>query len=112
MQGQQLASLVNFSALLLLVPFGLLLVLAGLFVVMSPLGSPLFKPMAAWALRQKYYPWAATLYARLYDWNELTGGEDFARQAAWSFEQAGDFGRALEFYEKGQDWAKLGQLLL
>jgi tetratricopeptide (TPR) repeat protein len=112
MKGQQLVSLANFSAAMFLVPFSLLVTLVVLFLLMSPLGSPLFKIIAAWAMRQKYHALAARMYVRLYDWHELTGGETFARQAAWAFEQAGDFRRALEFYEKGEDWAKLGQLLL
>lgn len=110
---QHAASLLNLSAVLIFLPLLLLAAVIAAFLLFSPLGTPLFKSLAAWALQKKNYPLAARLYQRIYHWQELIpGAEVYAKQAAFALEQAGDLRLALSFYEKGEDWAKVGQLLI
>jgi len=108
-----MASILNFSALMFFVPFSLLVLLVLGFLIYSPLGTPLFKSLAAWCLSKKKYAESAWLYSRVYHWQELMEGSSvFARQAAFAYEQAGNLRLSLEFYEKGEDWNKVGQLLM
>jgi tetratricopeptide (TPR) repeat protein len=109
---QQMASLINLSSILIILPLLFLaLVIIG-FILFSPMGTPVFKSLAAWALKNKNYPLAARLFSRLYHWHEIVGGEVYARQAGAAWEQAGDLREALFFYQKGEDWPKVGQLLM
>lgn len=112
MKEQQMAALINVSALLFIVPLGLIAVLVLGLIIFSPVGTPLFKLLAAWCMRKKRYDLAAWIYARIYHWQELMGGEAYAREAAFAYEKAGNFRKALVFYEKAGDWGKLGQMLL
>lgn len=109
---QYAASLLNASAILIVLPLVLLFLAITAFLLFSPLGTPLFKLLAARALQNKNYPMAARLYERIYHWQELMPGSDvYAKQAAFAWEQAGDLRQALSFYQKGEDWGKVGQLL-
>lgn len=109
---QQASSLINLSAILLIGPIVLLLVCFAYVVIFSPVGAPLFKIMAESALKNKKYLQAARLYVKLHDMLELMEGTVYARKAAQSFELGGNLREAQDWYAKGEDWAKVGQLLM
>ncbi|MBT9548756.1 MAG: hypothetical protein IV090_25405 [Candidatus Sericytochromatia bacterium] len=110
---QHAATLINASAILIIFPLLLLLSAIMGLLLFSPLGTPLFKLLAARAMQKKNYAFAARLYERIYHWQELMEGADvYAKQAAFAWEQVGDLRQALAFSQKGEDWAKVGQLLI
>lgn len=109
---QQASSLINISALLLIGPMVILIGLIAYVLINSPLGAPLFKPMAEQAFRKKQYAKAAKLYIKLNDLLELMEGSQYARKAAQCFELGGNLREALRWYEKADDWTRVGQLLM
>lgn len=106
------SSLINISALMLVLPMLVLIGLIAWVVINSPIGAPLFKPLAENAYKNKKYARAAKLYAKLHDMLELMEGGVYARKTAQCYELSGNLREAQRWYEKADDWAKVGQLLM
>lgn len=109
---QSMSGLVNFSAILIIGPILLVLAMVIWLILNSPAGAPFFKALAEWAFNSKQYQRAARWYAKLHEMQELIEGPIYARKAAQSYELAGNLREAQRWYEKGDDWAKVGQLLM
>lgn len=106
------STLINYSMLLMLLPGTLVIVGLVYVLINSPMGSPVFRRLADSAFKRKNYLKAAQLYTKLHDLQVLMEGNVYARKAALSLELGGNLREAQRWYEKADDWAKVGQLML
>ncbi|MEZ0373131.1 MAG: hypothetical protein ACAI44_28830 [Candidatus Sericytochromatia bacterium] len=112
MNPEHYSALLNMSAILLVVPMSLLALGIAYILFNSPVGAPVYRRMADKAFQKKQYTRAANLYAKLHDLQVLLEGNVYARKAAQCHEFSGNLQEAQIWYEKADDWAKVGQLLM
>ncbi len=112
MNPQNVGSAVNLSMALLFISFVPLALFVGYIVINSPIGTPIFKALAERHFQKKRYAKAAKAYIKLHDLQVQLEGPVYARKAALSLEFSGNLREARRWYEKSEDWAKLGQLSL
>lgn len=112
MNPQHVSSAMNLSMILLLVSFVPFVLFLGYVIINSPIGAPLFKGLAERQFQKKRYAKAAKNYIKLHDLQVHLEGLVYAKKAAQSLELSGNLRDARRWYEKAEDWAKLGQLSL
>lgn len=109
---ENVSSLINMSATLVLIPLILIIALFAYIILHSPIGAPVFKRLAEKAFQKKEFSEAARHYAKLHHLQELIEGTAYARKAALSYEMAGNLSEAVRWYGIAEDWGKLGQLYI
>lgn len=112
MNQAQMASLINISALFVVLPM-LALIGAIIYIVLnSPIGAPWFRWRAESHFKAKRFEKAAKAYEKLHHMQELVEGPVYGRKAALSHEMSGKLREAIRWYERSEDWPKMGQLLM
>lgn len=81
-------------------------------VVNSPIFAPVFRILAAQAMKHKKYAWAAKFYSKLHFFQHEIEGLKYAKLAAQAYEFNGDLRKAQESYREAEEWPKLGQMLI
>lgn len=106
------STLINYSMIFMLFPAFMMAAIIGYIILNSPMGAPVFRWLADSAFKKKNYLRAAERYAKLHELQVLMEGNIYARKAALSMELGGNLREAQRWYEKADDWVKVGQLLL
>jgi len=112
MNPESVGSAVNLSMALLFISFVPLALFLGYIIFNSPIGTPIFRWLGERQFQKKQYAKAAQTYIKLHDLQVQLEGFIYAKKAALSLELSGNLREARRWYEKCEDWAKLGQLSL